>query len=487
MLKKAVFQTKPQKNRDFGEGSIPKHLFRLALPAVIAQIINMLYNLVDRMYVGSIEGIGTDALAGLGVCFPLILIVSAFSVLVGMGGAPLASIKLGEKNEEGAERILNTGVVMLFLSGILLTAILIIFPEQLLRVFGAPESSLQFGADYLRIYAIGTEFVLFSMGLNSFISAQGFALRAMITIAIGAAINIALDPLLIFVFDMGVKGAALATVLSQAVSCIWVIVFFLSKKTRLKIRLKMLRLKKKIVLPMLALGISPFIMQATESAVQIVFNIQLREYTQGAPQYTAALTVMMSVMQMITLPLNGLGNGTQPLISYNYGAGNFARVKKAVLWLFCIALAISAFIWILCISAPWIFAKIFSAAPEVEALIGEYMPIFMMGTIFFCAQFALQSAFLALGQSKISLFLALLRKVILLIPLTFILPLFIGVKGIFLAEGVADLTAGFITGLAFALSFQRILKKRAVVLQKRQEECNQNSHQDTIETDTEQP
>lgn len=451
-----------QKNIDLGTGSIPKLFVKMALPTIVAQLINLLYNLVDRIYVGGIEEIGTDALAGLGVCFPILLVVSAFSALIGMGGAPLASIKLGEKKRDDAEKILNNGVVLLGIMGIIMTVIIIFFSKDLLILFGSPKDSLEYGNDYLKIYAIGTIFVMFSLGLNNFISAQGFAMTSMITVAIGAVLNIILDPIFIFTFGMGVKGAALATIISQAVSCFWVVGFFFTKKTIIRIKPKLFKLDWKIVSMMLALGIAPFIMQATESAVQIVFNVQLFNYTNGDGNYTAALTIMMSVMQIVTLPLNGMGMGVQPLISYNYGAGNMARVKKTVKLLFSVALCICFVIWLVCLISPQIFGRIFSATAEVNVLIQSFMPIFMMGTIMFCAQFALQNAFLALGQAKISLVLALLRKVFLLIPLTIIFPLMIGVKGIFLAEGVADITAGIITACTFFFTFNKILDRRMI-------------------------
>lgn len=460
------------KKPDLGSGSVGKLLAKLALPAVAAQIINMLYNLIDRVYVGRIAVIGTDALAGLGVCFPIILIVSAFSALIGMGGAPLAAIRMGEKKREEAEKIFNNGVILLLIFGIALTVVLLLFSRQLLVLFGSPASSLPYADAYLRIYAIGTVFVMLTLGLNPFISTQGFAFMSMITVAIGAVLNIALDPLFIFAFNMGVRGAALATILSQAVSCVWVVLFFVSKRTSIKLKPSFFKLQPSVFFPMLALGVTPFIMQATESAVQIVFNVQLHAYTGGSKDYTAALTIMMSVMQVISLPLNGLGTGAQPLISYNYGAGNMARVKKTVKYLFLTALTVCFIVWLSCLTVPFIYASIFSASAEVTAIVNDYMPIFMMGSIMFCAQFALQNAFLALGQAKISMFLALLRKVILLIPLTFILPLILGVKGVFLAEGVADLTAGTITGLAFLLSFKGILLRREAFLSAQAERAN---------------
>lgn len=449
---------------DLGKAPVGKLLLKLTLPAVAAQLINMLYNLVDRMYVGSIPNSGTDALAGLGVCFPVILIVSAFAALAGAGGAPLAAIKLGEKRRDDAERILNGGLLLLLLLSVVLTVVITVFSEPILMAFGSPESSLPYADSYLKIYGAGTVFVLLALGLNSYISAQGFAFVSMATVFIGAALNIALDPVFIFVLNMGVKGAALATVISQAASAFFAVSFFFTKKTFIKINFKYIKLDKNIILPMLALGITPFIMQATESAVQIVFNIQIKHYTGGNNTYTAALTIIMSVMQMIALPLNGIGVGAQPLISYNYGAGLSDRVKKTVKYLFASSFVVCFSVWILCLTAPSIFASVFSAAPEVTLVVKSYMPIFMMGTIFFCAQFSLQNAFLALGQAKISMFLAFLRKVFLLIPLAFIFPLFMGVKGVFLAEGIADIIAGTITLTTFIFMFGKILKKRELYL-----------------------
>ncbi len=450
-------------NVDLGSGSVGRLLVKLALPAVVAQLINMLYNMVDRMYVGAIPETGTDALAGLGVCFPIILIVTAFAALIGSGGAPLAAIRLGEQRRDEAERILNGGATLLALLGVALTLVLYFAARPLLKAFGSPETSLDYGQSYLQIYALGSVFVLFSLGLNSFISAQGKALTSMATVAIGAVLNIALDPLFIYTFGMGVRGAALATVLSQAASFVWVLVFFISKRSQIRLKFRLLRLSRTL-LPVLALGVSPFVMQATESAVQIVFNIQLFRYTGGDETYTAALTIMLSVMQMIVLPLNGMGMGAQPLISYNYGAGNSARVKKTVKYLFLSALVVCFTVWLLSLTVPTMFARIFSATPAVTALVKRYMPIFMAGSIFFCSQFALQNAFLALNQAAISISLALLRKVILLIPLTFILPLFLSTGGIFTAEGVADITAGIVTTLTFALTFKKILARREALL-----------------------
>lgn len=449
---------------DLARGKVGKTLLKLALPSVVAQLINLLYNLVDRMFVGAIPVTGTDSLAGLGVCFPVLMIVSAFSALVGIGGAPLVAVRLGEKKTKEAEAILTNGFVMLLAFGAILTAILLVFGEELLILFGAPASGLPYGKEYLAIYAIGTLFVMIALGLNPFISTQGYALIGMGSVAIGAVLNIALDPLFIFVFDMGVKGAALATILSQAASAIWVLSFFFGKRTAIRLRFRAFRPQPKIMLSVVALGISPFIMQATESAVQIVFNVQLTRYTGGDSAYTAALTIMLSVMQMIALPLNGLGTGAQPLISFNYGAGNFDRVRKAVKWLFVAASVMCLIVWTISLSVPQIFAVIFSAEPPVAALIRQYMPVFMMGTICFSAQFAFQNTFLALVQTKVSYALAVLRKIVLLIPLTFLLPLRMGTAGIFYAEGIADLIAGTVTAITFLAMFRGILRRRMEAL-----------------------
>lgn len=457
-------KAKDNKAVDLANGPILKTLIKLALPAMAAQVINMLYNMVDRMYVGGIENVGTKALAGLGVCFPVLMIVSAFAALMGVGGASLASIRLGEGNRDGAERILNNAALLLALFSVVITVVITVFSRPILIAFGAPTDSLEYANQYLRIYGFGTVFVLFSLGLNYYISAQGKPITSMLTVAIGAVLNIALDPLFIYALNMGVKGAALATIIAQGASCVWVVIFFLSSRTKLRLRLSLFKPNKTVILSMLALGVTPFIMNATESAVQIVFNIQIRAYTNENVDYTAAMTVMLSVMQMITLPLNGLGAGAQPLIGYNYGAGNSNRVRQSVKYLSIVAIVLCSIVWVLSLSYPPMFAAIFSASAEVTQIIDTYMPVFMMGTVMFFAQFAFQNAFLALGQAKISMFLALLRKVILLIPLAFLLPLAMGTRGIFMAEGIADLVAGTVTALAFIFSFNKILKKREAVV-----------------------
>lgn len=452
------------KEPDFARDSVGRLVLRLALPAVVAQIINLLYNLVDRMYVGSIPGHGTDALAGLGVAFPITLIVSAFSYLVGMGGAPLAGIKMGEGRREDAAKVFNGGTGLLLVMGAVLTAVVLPLSGELVTLFGVPPTGYEYARDYLFVYGTGTVFVMLSLGLNPFISTQGYSVTAMITVAIGAVLNIALDPLFIFVFDMGVKGAALATVISQGVSAIWVTSFFLRRKSVFKFNFRYFIPRERFVYRMLLLGLSPFIMAATESAIQIVFNVNLTRWSGGDSSYTAALTVMLSAVQIISMPLNGLGTGVQPLVSYCYGAGLSERIKKTVKIVTCVALCVSVTVWAVSLGAPQIYGVIFSAEPDVMAVIVRYTPVFMMGTVMFFAQMTLQNVFVALGQARISIFLACLRKVILLIPLCFLLPLAMGVDGVFYSEGIADIAAGVTTALTFFVMFPRILKKREAVL-----------------------
>lgn len=449
---------------DLGTAPVGGLVAKLAIPAVAAQVINLLYNLVDRIYVGSIPQIGTDALAGLGVVLPITLIVSAFSNLVGMGGAPLASIFLGEGKRENAEKVFNAGFVLLLLFGVVLTAVVLAFGGPLLRLFGAPDSSFSCASEYLFVYALGTLFVMLSLGLNPFITAQGFSFTSMATVAIGALLNIGLDPLFIFAFGMGVKGAALATILSQAVSATWVTMFFFRRKTQFRFRPAYFRASFGTVGRILLLGLSPFIMAVTESAIQIVFNVNLRIWTGGNSDYTAALTIMLSANQMVCMPLNGLGTGVQPLISYNYGAGNSARIRKAVKIVTAVALCVSTSVWLLSLLAPQVYGYMFSASDAVMALVKKYTPFFMMGTIFFFAQMTLQNVFVALNQAKISISLACLRKVVLLIPLCFLLPLAMGADGVFFSEGIADIIAGIVTATTFFLLTPRILKKREAAL-----------------------
>ncbi len=455
---------KRKKGIDLGKDPVGGLIVRLAVPAVLAQLINLLYNLVDRMYVGNIAGVGTQALAGLGVVFPVTLIVSAFANLVGMGGAPLASIFLGEQKPEDANKVFNAGVGMLCVFSVLLTAAVLVFCDPLVRLFGAPKDAFLYARSYLFVYGCGSLFVMVSLGLNPFITAQGFSVTSMLTVAIGAVLNIALDPIFIFVLNMGVEGAALATILSQGVSAAWVASFFFRKKSLFRFSLRKMLPSLRTVLKIAALGLSPFIMSVTESAIQIVFNVNLTKWSGDNSDYTAALTIMLSAVQIISLPLNGLGTGIQPLISYNYGTGNSARIRAAVKRVALVALCCSGTVWAVSLLAPQVYGYLFNASAPVMELLKKYTPFFMAGTVCFFAQMTLQNVFVALNQAKISIFLACLRKVILLIPLCFALPYAFGVAGIYYSEGIADAVAGIVTASTFFGMLPRILKKRECLL-----------------------
>jgi len=429
---------------------VGKLLFKLALPAITAQIINALYNIVDRMYIGRMPENGSLALAALGIAFPIIMIISAFAALIGMGGAPIAAIKMGEGNKDEAEKILSNSFISLCIISAVLMIVFFFTKKDLLTWFGATANTLTFADEYFSIYLIGTLFVQISLGLNSFISAQGFAKISMTTVVVGAITNIILDPILIYGFNMGVRGAAIATIFSQLISALWVLKFLFSKKSIIKIKKKYFKLEKKIIFPVLALGISPFIMQSTESLVQLTLNSGMKKYGgANADQLVGALSIIVSSMQFLLMPIIGIVQGAQPIISYNYGAGNMDRVRKAFRLLLLSSMIYSTVMWALAMLTPQIFVGIFSNDPNLLEL-GKYgMRIFMAGSLLMGAQFACQNTFVALGQAKISMFLALLRKIILLIPLAIILPVFWGTKGILIAEPIADITAAVTTTIVF--------------------------------------
>ena len=438
---------------------IGRLLFELAVPAITAQIVNVLYNMVDRMYIGHIADVGSTALTGVGVTLPLITLISAFAALASMGGAPRASILLGQGNKEDAERTLGGCACMLAILSLLLTVVFQIFGEPLLRLFGASETTLPYALDYLRIYVCGTIFVQLSLGLNSFITAQGFARTSMLTVLIGAALNIVLDPLFIFALGMGVKGAALATILSQAVSAVWVIRFLSGKESLLRLRVANLRLIPKIVLPCLALGLSPFIMQSTESLIAICFNTSLQEY--GGDLAVGAMTIFTSVMQFSMLPIVGLTQGAQPIVSYNFGAGNAERVKKAFRLLLISCLTYSVALWLCIMAFPQVFAGLFTADADLISLCSWAMRVYMGASFVMGAQLACQQTFIAIGNAKASMFLAILRKIILLIPLVYILPPLFSdkVMAVFLAEPIADCLAVLTTVSLFAVQFRKAMKQ----------------------------
>ncbi|HDO8904563.1 TPA: MATE family efflux transporter [Clostridioides difficile] len=445
-------------NTNLGSESVGKLLFKLATPAIIAQIVNVLYNIVDRIFIGRMEN-GEVAMAGVGVAFPIIIIITACSYLIGMGGGPLAAIKMGEQNNDEAEKIMSNSFSVLVILAILLTIGFKIGKEPLLWMFGASESTIGYSMDYLNIYLIGTVFVQISMGMNTFINTQGFATTGMMTVAIGALINIILDPIFIFGFNMGVKGAALATIIAQGVSAIWVLMFLFGKKSILKIKKKYMITKASIILPVLGLGISPFIMQSTESLVLIALNSKLQMY--GGDLAVGSMAIMSSIMQILMLPNMGVTQGAQPIISYNYGSGQLDRVKKTFKLCLLSCFTYSTILWLLLMIFPAFFVSIFNKNPQLLSMTSWSIKIYFAGAFMFGIQIACQQTFLALGKATISLVLALLRKIVLLIPLIFILPTFFNEKlfAVILAEPVADITAATITAISFFIFYKCFLSK----------------------------
>lgn len=447
----------------FLNGKISKTVLKLSIPLVISQLINVLYNIVDRIYIGNMKDVGETALAGVGITFPIILIVSAFAALVGFGGGPIFSIKLGEGKKDEAKNTMLNSFVMLIIVGIILTIVLLSFAEPLLYLFGATSEIMTYAKDYLIIYAIGTVSVMITLGLNSYITAQGNSIIAMTVVIIGAVANIVLDPIFMFAFNMGVKGAALATIVSQTLSAIFVIWFLLSKKSIVKLDFNFKKFKPnyKIILSIIALGVSPFIMQATESAVQIVFNIQITKFGgEDYKTYLNLMTIMLSIMQFMILPIMGFAQGASPLISYNYGAKKVDRVKSTFKFLLIISVIYSLIFYLLLLITPTTFVSIFNNDSKLLNIAPNIVRIFFLGMSIMGIQIACQNTFMALGQSLISLILASLRKIILLIPLTLLLPHLYGVNGVFYAEPIADIIAVLVTLTMFLLLFNRILKRK---------------------------
>ena len=447
-----------RQNVDLGSGKVSKLLFSLALPTITSQIVNMLYNLVDRIYIGHmqpVETVGKLALTGVGVCLPIIVVISAFAALLAMGGAPRASIQEGRGNPKEAERIMGNCFTMLVMASVVLTVVLQLFARDLLLLFGASENTIDYAAAYMGIYSLGTIFVQVTLGMNAYITAQGFTTISMRTTLIGAGLNIVLDPIFIFGLGMGVRGAALATILSQAVSAAWVLRFLTGGKTKWRLRRENLRPRASVVLPCLALGLSPFIMQSTESLIAVCFNSSLLKY--GGDLAVGAMTVLTSIMQLAMMPLQGLTQGAQPIVSYNYGARNPQRVREAFRCLLMACVTYSLTMWTLAQLMPQVFAGIFTPDPELQAYAAWALRIYMAATGIFGVQIACQQTFIALGNAKASLFLAVLRKIILLIPLIYILPHFFTNKvlGVFLAEPVADMLAVCTTACMFAIQFKK--------------------------------
>lgn len=446
-----------KKTNDLGKGNIGKLLISLAAPAIVAQLVNVLYNIVDRIFIGRMDN-GELAMAGVGVAFPILMLISAFSALIGMGGAPLCAIKMGEKNNDEAEKIMSNSFSMLLIIAVILTTGFLIFKEPILWAFGASEATIGYALDYLSIYVLGTIFVQIALGMNSYINTQGFAKIGMMTVVIGAVINIVLDPIFIFVFDLGVKGAALATVAGQMVSALWVLKFLFGKKSILKIRKKYMVPDLKVVGSTMALGVSPFIMQSTESLVLISLNTKLSMF--GGDIAVGAMTIMSSIMQIILMPLQGLAQGAQPIVSYNYGAKQMDRVKKTFKLTLISCLSFTVIMCSLLMLFPNLFVGIFNNEPELVAITTWAIRIYFLGIFVFGAQIACQQTFLALGQAKISLFLALLRKVVLLVPLIYILPSFFQdkLKGVLMAEPIADVIATLTTVTCFMVFYKKKFK-----------------------------
>ena len=446
-----------------GTEPVGKLLARLALPTVAAQLINMLYNIVDRIYIGHIPGEGALALTGVGVCMPIILIVSAFASLVGYGGSPRASIFMGKNDTETAEKILGNSFSLLTILSICLTAVLLLWNEPLLLTFGASENTIGYATSYMNIYALGTIFVQLTLGMNSFITAQGFAKTGMLSVLIGAVLNIILDPILIFGAGMGVKGAALATIISQCASCIWVLSFLFGKKTILKIRKNYLKLEPSVILPCVALGLATFIMQASESIISVCFNSSLLTY--GGDIAVGAMTILSSVMQFAMLPLQGLGQGAQPIISYNYGAGNVKRVRSAFFLLLKCSMAYAVLLWGAVMLVPELFASIFTADAALVAFSKTALRIYMAALFLFGIQMACQMTFTSLGNAKASIAVAVVRKFILLIPLIYAMPRIfhssplMSTYAIYMAEPIADTLAVTFTGILFFFQFRKIVKR----------------------------
>ena len=452
--------TKKTARKDLGTGNIPELMLKLAVPTIIAQVVNMLYNMVDRIYIGHISGVGDVALTGLGLCFPVLMMVAAFANLIGTGGAPRAAIFMGKNDNRTAEVILGNSVTALLLLSVVMTIGLELAAEPILWLFGASEATMPYALGYLRIYLCGSVCVMMTLGLNSFITTQGFTNISMKTVLIGAVSNIILDPIFIFQFHMGVRGAALATVISQGISALWVLLFLVGRQTKLRIKKEYMRISAQILVPVVTLGMATFVMNITECLLNIAFNISLSRY--GGDLAVGAMTILASIMQLQVMPAAGIGQGAQPLLSYNYGAGKGDRVRKTIKILFISSMIYSLSFWLVLELFPGIFVQMFnSSSTELYDITVWAVRIYMGATGVFALQNCIQQVFVSLGQAKLSLFIACLRKLILLIPLICILPLFFEDKvfAVFLAEPISDLTSVTVATILFACNIKRILNE----------------------------
>jgi len=447
-----------KENAFLGTEPVGRLLVRLALPTITAQLINMLYNIVDRIYIGHMPGDGNLALTGVGVCMPLIMIVSAFAAFISSGGAPRASIFMGRGDYDSAEKTLGTCFAMQVILSAVLTLVLSVWHRDLLLSFGASENTIEYAAGYMRIYALGTIFVQLTLGMSAYITCQGFAKQGMLTVLIGAGCNIILDPVLIYVLDMGVRGAALATVISQGISCAWVLSFLRGKKTTLRLRRENMKIRPDLALPCLALGLAPFIMQSSESVISVCFNSSLLRY--GGDVAVGAMTILTSVMQFAMMPLQGLAQGAQPITSFNYGARNVDRVKKTFRLLLAISLSYSMLLWALILAMPGVFAGIFTAEAELLSFTAKALRIYCGVLGIFGLQIACQMTFVSLGNAKASILVAVMRKFVLLLPLIFIMPRIMADKtmAVYTAEPVADFLAVTFTGMLFCFQFKKALR-----------------------------
>ncbi len=448
-----------QKEELLGTAPVGKLLWKLALPTVVAQLINMLYNIVDRIYIGHMPEVGDLALTGVGVCMPLIMLVSAFAALVGSGGAPRASIFMGKKDTESAEKTLGGCFGLQIAVSAILTVVLLIWNKALLLAFGASENTIEYATSYMSIYAIGTVFVQMTLGMNAFITAQGFTKISMMSVVVGAVSNILLDPILIYLCGMGVKGAALATILSQMLSCLWVLSFLFSKRSILRLKPKYFIPSPRIILPCIALGTATFIMQASESVISVCFNSSLLEY--GGDIAVGAMTILASVMQFAMLPPQGIAQGAQPILSYNYGAKNADRVKQTYKLLLKICLMYSIGIWTAVMLFPGGFASMFSPDRELVAFASKALRIYFAGMVLFGIQIACQMTFVSLGNAPSSILVAVVRKFLLLLPLIYIMPKLIKdpTIGVYMAEPIADILAVSFTVILFVFQFRKALGK----------------------------
>ena len=442
-----------------GTAPIGRLLFKLAVPTVVAQLINMLYNIVDRIYIGHMPGDGSLALTGVGVCMPIIMIISAFAALIASGGAPKASICMGKNDKESAEKILGGCFSLQLIISAILTAVLLIWNEDLLLMFGASENTIEYASSYMSVYAIGTVFVQLTLGMGAFITAQGFAKTGMMTVLIGAVSNIILDPIFIFGFKLGVRGAALATILSQAISCAWVLIFLFGKRTYLRLQTKHMRIDGKLVFPCVALGMSTFIMQSSESVISVCFNSSLLKY--GGDIAVGAMTILTSVMQFAMLPMQGIAQGAQPISSYNFGAKNTERVKKTFRLLLTSCLIYSLTIWAVIMAFPSIFAGIFTPDAELIEFTSKALRIYCAVLGIFGIQIACQMTFVSTGNAPCSIIVAIVRKFVLLLPLIYLMPQPIENKtiGVYSAEPVADVIAVTFTAILFTIQFRKSLRK----------------------------